>query len=905
MIKNYLLLLALFFFSSIDAQIVNIPDANFKAKLLEADVINSISMNDDGTSQKIDKNGDGEIQESEALLISSLDIRNSNILSLEGIQSFSNLFFLECSDNQITTLDLTKLSNLQIISCNRNDLTNLNVHKLSKLQTIGCWTNKLTELNLEGLSSLQNLQCGENMITSLNIDQCPDLVNLGVYKNKISILDLSSFSKLENLFCGYNELVSLDLRSSTNIKSLACDNNKLISLLLPDSDKLEQLVYDHNFLTNVDTSHLLGLLELSCSFNKITKLDLKNHVKLKNLFCPNNEITNLDLSEVPNLIDLNCFGNLLTEIDLSPLSKLVSLIIHENKLAEINVTKFKDLEYFYCYDNQLSNIDLSGLENISYFYCGKNKLDKIEISDSKKMISFHFEDNPLLESVFLKNGSAETDLLFSNNPKLKYICVDEDQFFNVQSLANEYGYTNCSINSYCSFTPGGENFTIEGNNKNDIDNNGCDVSDIPASFLKLKIDDGIKSGNFISNEIGSYFIKVPAGSYTITPVFENADYFSVSPPSLQVEFPAETSPFIQNFCVTPNGSHNDLEITLLPIEAARPGFDAKYKIIYKNKGNTTQSGTVKIIFKDDFLDLINSNPLVYSQSLNNLSWDFANLKPFESREILLTLNVNSPTETPAVNNNDILKYTASVSSSLTDEMPIDNTFTLNQTVVGSYDPNDKTCLEGDVIIPSLIGEYVHYLIRFENTGTYPAENIVVKDMIDLSKFDISTLVPTDASHSYITKISNGNRVEFIFEKINLPFDDAHNDGYIAFKIKTLPTLSVGDSFANEANIYFDYSFPILTNKVTSTFKTLGIQDFEFSSYFNMYPNPAKEILNISLKNDIEIQSLSVYDILGQLIIAVPNAKNVSNVDVSRLKTGNYILKIKTDKGFSSAKFIKE
>ena len=70
-------------------------------------------------------------------------------------------------------------------------------------------------------------------------------------------------------------------------------------------------------------------------------------------------------------------------------------------------------------------------------------------------------------------------------------------------------------------------------------------------------------------------------------------------------------------------------------------------------------------------------------------------------------------------------------------------------------------------------------------------------MIDLSKFDISTLIPTDASHSYITKISEGNKVEFIFENINLPFEDANNDGYIAFKIKTKPTLVVGDSFENK------------------------------------------------------------------------------------------------------------
>jgi uncharacterized repeat protein (TIGR01451 family) len=214
-------------------------------------------------------------------------------------------------------------------------------------------------------------------------------------------------------------------------------------------------------------------------------------------------------------------------------------------------------------------------------------------------------------------------------------------------------------------------------------------------------------------------------------------------------------------------------------------------------------------------------------------------------------------------------------------------------------------LEGDVITPDLIGEYVHYLIRFENTGTYPAENVVVKDMIDLTKFDISTLIPTKASHDFVTKISDGNKVEFIFENIQLPFDDANNDGFVAFKIKTLSTLKVGDSFQNEANIYFDYNFPILTNAAKSTFQTLATLDFAFTDYFSLYPNPVNEILNIGKNNPIEVKSIAVYDILGQIIIAVPNAKTVSIIDVSKLSSGNYFLKMNTNKGTSNVKFIKK
>ena len=50
--------------------------------------------------------------------------------------------------------------------------------------------------------------------------------------------------------------------------------------------------------------------------------------------------------------------------------------------------------------------------------------------------------------------------------------------------------------------------------------------------------------------------------------------------------------------------------------------------------------------------------------------------------------------------------------------------------------------------------------------------------------------------------------------------------------------------------------------------------------------------------------MAVYDILGQLVITVPNAKAVSTIDVSKLTTGNYIVKVKSSIGSSSMKFIK-
>ena len=74
--------------------------------------------------------------------------------------------------------------------------------------------------------------------------------------------------------------------------------------------------------------------------------------------------------------------------------------------------------------------------------------------------------------------------------------------------------------------------------------------------------------------------------------------------------------------------------------------------------------------------------------------------------------------------------------------------------------------------------------------------------------------------------------------------------------------------------------------------------------FSVFPNPVHDILNIGTKKTIEVKSISIYDMLGQIVIAVPNAQNSLKVDVSKLSPGNYFLKMTTDKGNSSIKFIK-
>ena len=798
--KTKILFIIIAFTSFCNAQIINIPDANFKAKLIALGV---------------DTNSDGNIQISEALVRTSLNVSNSSISSLIGIESFTNLTTLYCSSNQLQSLNLTGLTQLYILECQNNLLTTLDASSSSYYLTLKCYNNQLSSLIIG--QTVQTLECQNNNLTNINF-------------------------------------------SNSQINSFNCSNNQLTSLLLGNFG--------------------LGLGNLNCSNNLLTSLNVSNLTSLVNFNCSNNNLTSLNLNGLNILNDLGCANNQLTSLSMNGLTNLTSLGCSNNQLTVLNLNGLTNLNYINCDYNQLTTIDCSLLTNLYSLACGNNPLS----------------------SIFVKNGRNESFNL-DNIPTLQYICADESQISSIQNILtnNGFSYPNCNVNSYCTFTPGGTFYTINGNEKFDINNNGCDLNDIIIPNFKINISSNLFNGSIFANTSGNYSIPVQSGTYTLTPIVENSAYFNISPVSSIISFPSVISPFIQNYCVSSNGNHNDLEIVLIPINQARPGFDAYYKLIFKNKGTTTQSGSANFTFDDNVLDIVSSIPNVSNQSTGNMTWNFTNLLPFESREIDIVLNLNSPIETPALNSGDILNYTSSINGQ-TDETPNDNISNLNQTVVNSYDPNDKTCLEGTTITPSMVGEYVHYLIRFENNGTANAQNIVVKDMIDINKFDINTLIPIKGSHNFETRISSTNKVEFIFQNINLPFDDANNDGYVSFKIKTKPNLVVGNTFSNSANIYFDYNFPIVTNNYTTTIQnSLGIQENNSINKISLYPNPVKDILNF--KTEHNISKVEVYDIAGRILSS--NSISENKINLSDLKTGNYILKLYTEKGIMNTKIIKE
>jgi formylmethanofuran dehydrogenase subunit D len=590
-----------------------------------------------------------------------------------------------------------------------------------------------------------------------------------------------------------------------------------------------------------------------------------------------------------NLTVLHCFSNNLTTLDFSNNVNLTLLRCESNALTELNLSNNINLNFLNCNNNNLTELDLSNNSNLETLWAIFNpQLSYLNINNGGNL-------NP--EAV----DSGSWMEMWANLPDNIYICADDSEIALIQPYLNMWDNTGQVISSYCTFYPQGNYNTITGIVSFDLNNDGVCDDNVLQSFIKINITDGVDQNNSFTSEDGTYIFFTQEGEYILSADVENPSFFNVTPITETVSFPDNNNnEEIVNFCISPNGIHNDLEVVIAPINPARPGFEATYKIVYRNKGNQIMSDGLNFVFNQNLMTFVSASVEPDSQGSGSLNWIYENLMPFESRSIIVTMQINPPTHpTYPVNIDDVLTFTSLISPSDGDENTEDNLYVLNQTVVGSYDPNDITCIEGNVLDPDYIGEELHYLIRFENTGTFYAENIVVAMEIDEELYDISSLRVLDASHDVRAQV-RGNMAEFFFNQIML---DSGGHGNILLVMKSMTALEEGDAVQSKADIYFDYNYPIITNDAVTIFEATMSTDENIKNIdLKVYPNPTTDYFN--LVSESKIQLIELYDISGRLIKTSLINDFETKQDITNLNKGTYILKIKTENGEVTGKIIK-
>jgi hypothetical protein len=190
-----------------------VPDDNFEA-YLEANMMgNGIANDDYVTTANINT-------------VTYLDISNIGGSNLTGIESFTDLTYLNCEGNPLSILDVSQNTSLTYLNCEDNELTSLDLSNNTALIESKCQGNQLTSLDVSQNSALTTLNCRSNQLSTLDLSQNTALTYLDCYGNQFISLDVSQNTALQYLHCYFNQLTNLDLRNGNNMNmTFASTNN--------------------------------------------------------------------------------------------------------------------------------------------------------------------------------------------------------------------------------------------------------------------------------------------------------------------------------------------------------------------------------------------------------------------------------------------------------------------------------------------------------------------------------------------------------------------------------------------------------------------------------------------------------------------------------------------------------
>ena len=374
----------------------NILEIN-PAKLLN---IKSLDISDNPISKLIFQKG-SKISSltASSTLIDELDL--SNLLSLRGLK-----------------LNQTKVKQLILpgSSTNPNKINHLEV-SYGKL---------LESLDLSACTNLDYLSCNDNKLSSIQFGDSKNLTFLSLENNKIRFIDFSKFINLRHASCSGNLIQKLDFSQNQSHQFISCYRNRLSELVLPkDPRELRTLYCGLNNLTKLDITEFVNLESFHCENNLINSLPLGKKPLLTMLDCSNNPISTIDLKNCEKLQNVTIDSCKIKDIDVTRLKKLEFLDIRVNKLTKINLINNKNIAYLYVGRNPIKEIDLSNLPDLFELEVGNTEIKQLNVSKNLRLRSLFIDYLGLTSPINLCNNN-ELTMVVSNFIKTPQTLVIRD-----------------------------------------------------------------------------------------------------------------------------------------------------------------------------------------------------------------------------------------------------------------------------------------------------------------------------------------------------------------------------------------------------------------------------------------------------------------------------------------------
>lgn len=298
-------------------------------------------------------------------------------------------------------------------------------------------------------------------------------------------------------------------------------------------------------------------------------------------------------------------------------------------------------------------------------------------------------------------------------------------------------------------------------------------------------------------------------------------------------------------------------------------FDNNYLTVqYQNFGTAPAVDAYVTVTLDPKLIYLSATVPLLSQNGQTFTFDIGTVDISESGVFTINLKVDCDSELGELLCVDSHVYPDTLCIETASKMS-SNLFCLP--VVASYDPNDKTAFvngkpETAQILPD-VG--LEYFIRFQNTGTDTAFNIVISDTLN-NQLDATSVVPGASSHPYFFELRDGNILRFVFNNILLP-DSTTNEpashGFVKFFIRQKAGNLIGSALSNRAAIFFDYNDPVITNEsLLVVSPSVGTKEAPAVLQVKTWPVPARDRVEVLLPSpSTGIVSWKLIDITGQIL----------------------------------------
>ena len=323
----------------------------------------------------------------------------------------TQLTYLDCSSNPLSSLDVSKNTQLTKLICSNNQLTSLDVSHNTQLEILDCSDNRLTSLDVSHNTQLEALYCSYNTLSSLNVSQNTKLTKLSCYDNQLST------AALDDIFCALP-----DRTGNTNGKIKPIFNSSspnhatvLATNAANATAKNWKVQYsDGNVDITTTGTYVCGsssqpnmnsYITLTVQKDSAIRLDFKaaaagtpvrivsgsntQDITVGTSWTGFSSYTadGTTMTVYGDIISFDCARNgaNLTAIDPSHNTQLTYLDYSSNPLSSLDVSKNTQLKMLYCFSNNLSSLDVSNNTQLTELYCFSNNLSSLDVSNNTQL----------------------------------------------------------------------------------------------------------------------------------------------------------------------------------------------------------------------------------------------------------------------------------------------------------------------------------------------------------------------------------------------------------------------------------------------------------------------------------------------------------------------------------------